>query len=125
VDNVKKILSIVFIVFSLLIWRISYVALNNFAGYFQLYEKYSWMSLAINVLPVLIAVVTYYLCYRIEQVKVYMTDVVSEVKKVVWPTKKETWGATLVVLIAVIISALVLGFFDWGFGMLFKWILSL
>ena len=39
-------------------------------------------------------------------------EVASELKKVTWPTAKEVRAATLVVIIMAIVSALILGLFD-------------
>jgi preprotein translocase subunit SecE len=52
------------------------------------------------------------------------TEVVSELKKVTWPTRKETSNATVVVIITVFISAMFLGFFDlvwsWSTDLIYK-----
>ena len=42
----------------------------------------------------------------------------SELKKVTWPTRKETQAATLVVVVTVIIAAMLLGLFD----MVWSWL---
>ena len=39
-------------------------------------------------------------------------EVVTQVKKVVWPTKRELYSMTFVVCVALVISGLVLGLFD-------------
>jgi preprotein translocase subunit SecE len=50
--------------------------------------------------------------YRNDRVYTLATEVASEVKKVTWPTKKETQAGTLVVIVMVIVSAIILGAFD-------------
>ncbi len=45
--------------------------------------------------------------------KQFLSEVVSELKKVTWPNRKETLGATGVVLILVIIIAVYLGIIDY------------
>jgi preprotein translocase subunit SecE len=40
------------------------------------------------------------------------TEVQGELRKVTWPTRKETVAATMVVIVMVIISSLILGVFD-------------
>ncbi|MBN2573126.1 MAG: preprotein translocase subunit SecE [Deltaproteobacteria bacterium] len=44
-------------------------------------------------------------------------DVTRELEKVTWPTKKETYYATIIVLVTVLIATLILSFFDfvWAF----------
>ncbi|MCL4501110.1 MAG: preprotein translocase subunit SecE [Deltaproteobacteria bacterium] len=43
----------------------------------------------------------------------FISEVVSELKKVIWPNRKETLGTTGVVLILVILSAAYLGMVDY------------
>ena len=46
------------------------------------------------------------------QVRQYLREVVYELRKVVWPSRKETIGTTAVVLVIVIISGVFLGVVD-------------
>lgn len=43
-----------------------------------------------------------------------------EVRKIVWPTRQETWQTTMIVAAVVIVAALML----WGIDTLFGWIVS-
>jgi len=47
-----------------------------------------------------------------EQFRQYLREVVYELKKVVWPSRKETLGTTSVVLVLVILCAVFLGLVD-------------
>ncbi len=49
----------------------------------------------------------------VNSVKQFLSEVVSELKKVTWPNRKETLGATGVVLILVIIVSAYLGMVDY------------
>jgi len=46
-------------------------------------------------------------------VKQFIAEVVSELKKVTWPNRKETLGTTGVVLVLVFIISAYLGLVDW------------
>jgi preprotein translocase subunit SecE len=48
----------------------------------------------------------------VETARQYLREVVYELRKVVWPSRKETLGSTAVVLVIVGISAVFLGFVD-------------
>ncbi|MBI4535602.1 MAG: preprotein translocase subunit SecE [Ignavibacteriae bacterium] len=50
--------------------------------------------------------------YRNDHVYGLACDVAGELKKVSWPTRKETQAATLVVIVTVILAAIILGIFD-------------
>ena len=50
----------------------------------------------------------------------FLMEVKAELKKVSWPSRKETSGGTVVVLIAVLIIASFLGVVDIGLSKLIK-----
>ena len=50
----------------------------------------------------------------------YFREVKSELKKVIWPTFPKVVKNTGIVLIAIIVCAVVLGLFDYVFGMIFQ-----
>ncbi|MCP3898970.1 MAG: preprotein translocase subunit SecE [Desulfobacteraceae bacterium] len=54
----------------------------------------------------------------------YLQEVQSELKKVTWPTRKQTMGTTLVVIVLVAIVSVFLGLFDFGFSKLIQAVLA-
>jgi preprotein translocase subunit SecE len=54
----------------------------------------------------------------------YLQEVQSELKKVTWPTRKQTMGTTLVVMVLVAIVSIFLGLFDMGFSKLIQAVLA-
>ena len=50
----------------------------------------------------------------------FVSEVRSELKKVVWPTKKELVNYTIAVFIAVILISVIIGIVDTVFAELFK-----
>jgi preprotein translocase subunit SecE len=50
--------------------------------------------------------------YRNDRIYHLANEVSSELKKVTWPTAKEVRSATLVVIVMAIVSAIILGLFD-------------
>jgi preprotein translocase subunit SecE len=45
----------------------------------------------------------------------FLKDVVRELKRVSWPTKKALLNYTIIVVVTIIIFAVILGVFDFGF----------
>jgi len=45
----------------------------------------------------------------------FLKDVVRELKRVTWPTKKALLNYTIVAIVAIIFFAVILGVFDFGF----------
>ena len=54
----------------------------------------------------------------------FLREVKTELKKVTWPSRKDTLSATMIVLVTVLIVAFILGVFDYGLSNLVKQLLS-
>ncbi len=54
----------------------------------------------------------------------FLREVNMELKKVTWPTKKQTTGTTLVVLVFVFVAAAFLGLFDYSLSKLVQVVLT-
>jgi preprotein translocase subunit SecE len=61
---------------------------------------------------------------KFESAKQFLREVKNELKKVTWPSRKDTLSGTAVVLVAVFIIALFLGIVDLGLSHLIKELLS-
>jgi len=46
----------------------------------------------------------------------FIADIISELRKVVWPTRAETANLTLVVIVVAVAVGILLGVVDWGFS---------
>jgi preprotein translocase subunit SecE len=65
-----------------------------------------------NLLSLLVAAGAAIFAYRNKRAYNFSTDVIQELRKVTWPSRKETRTATVVVIVCTIIVAIILGFFD-------------
>lgn len=59
-----------------------------------------------------VAAVGAIILYRMPSVHGWAHEVAAELSKVTWPTRKETWSATIVVLVVSVIAAVILGVMD-------------
>ena len=91
------------ILFYLLQWSIDWIW-----GYFSTSPGDFQISLMAAVAAVVIGIAA----YKNDTAYHYANEVATELKKVTWPTAKEVRGATIVVIVMTIISALVLFLFD-------------
>jgi len=55
----------------------------------------------------------------------FYRETVGELKKVVWPTWPEARNLTVIVLFVILVTAMVLGGFDYVFAQLFRLVLGL
>lgn len=63
-----------------------------------------------------VAVITGIVLYRHDRIYTLANEVAGELKKVTWPTAKEIRTATTVVVVMSIISAMILGVFDFAWS---------
>ncbi len=56
----------------------------------------------------------------VPQSRQFLTEVVSELRKVHWPTRQETVAATIVVIVVVLIVSLWLGLVDAAVSFVFR-----
>lgn len=70
----------------------------------------------ITLLAAIIAVVVGVTTYRNDRIYTLANEVATELKKVTWPNAKEVRSATTVVIIMALVSALVLGLFDFAWS---------
>jgi preprotein translocase subunit SecE len=60
----------------------------------------------------LVAFIAAVATYRSKKVHSFVVEVCVELSKVTWPTRKETWSQTVIVIVVSIIAAIILGVFD-------------
>ncbi len=91
------------VMFYLLQWSIDWLW-----GYFGSPPSELRITLLAGVSATLLAI----FLYRSDRIYTLANEVAGELKKVTWPTAKEVRTATIVVIVMAIISALILGVFD-------------
>jgi preprotein translocase subunit SecE len=60
----------------------------------------------------------------INKIKIFLTDARIELRKVTWPTRKQTIASTSVVILVVFIVSTFLGIVDFGLAKLIKLVLG-
>jgi preprotein translocase subunit SecE len=80
-------------------------------------------DLAVSIFGVVSGSLIAFLTWRNKNIFTKASEIVMELKKVTWPTRKETSAATLVVIVTVIIASFILGIFDliwsWATGKIY------
>jgi len=74
-------------------------------------------AVVITALSAVIAIGATVSLYRNERAHTLVVDVVAELAKVTWPSRKETYASTIVVIVTSLIAAAIVGAFDyvWSF----------
>jgi preprotein translocase subunit SecE len=59
-----------------------------------------------------------------QKIMLFLNDAKGELKRVTWPSRKQTMASTLVVIIVVFVMAIFFGIIDFGLAKLIKLILG-
>jgi len=60
----------------------------------------------------------------LQKIKQFLIDAKAELKRVTWPSKKQTMASTMVVIVIVFVMAIYFGIIDFGLAKLIKFILG-
>jgi len=96
---------------------------QKLVGAYDLEARVRNAELILRGLSVLAGVVLFFALYRSESATQFMSEVVVELSRVTWPTRKETSAATILVIIMVVLSGLFLGFLDYLWTVILKWVI--
>lgn len=112
----QKIVSATVVGFGVALWFV----LN--AGIVKVFDHYD-LTFGIydaikHAIPLLVSAVSVFVLLKNITVTNFLTEVVVELRKVTWPSSKDTWSATFVVIVFVIIISFILGAMDLGWAYL-------
>ena len=62
---------------------------------------------------------------KVNRISLFFKETSGELRKVSWPTRKEAWSLTKVVIVVMIVMAILLFVLDLGFQSFFNYIFSL
>ena len=107
-----KIVTVSFVIFSFLLAYVAKVVFETLSVAVGFFAAYYSMDVFRHGIPIAVGLSVFLLFQFKDSYRVLADEVVTEVRKVVWPTKKELYSMTTVVCVILIVSGLVLGLFD-------------
>ncbi len=114
-DN-RKIILAFYMVCSAVLWFLSRSFLDWLYHTFYAIRRYAAVTTLRELLPVILGAILFGFLFRNPKVNTVMDEVVSELKKVTWPTRDDVVKSTTVVIICIAIASFILAGFDliWG-----------
>jgi preprotein translocase subunit SecE len=114
-DN-RKIILTFYIVSSLIVGFMLRTGIQYFYSISFRIRQIPGITAIREAVPVAIALILFAFLARHKRYNDLLDDVVSELKKVTWPSREDVVRSTVVVLACIAIASLILGFFDvfWG-----------
>ncbi len=110
----SKILTLSFAIASGILGLTVHLLIKAFSGAFGVVARAAEHDLVKHGLPIAIGFGLFLFLQFSPKILTWGEEVVSEVKKVVFPSRKDTTGMTVVVLIFVFISSIIVTVFDFG-----------
>src|SRR3989338_5246656 len=98
--------------FSILVWFVVGKFWDWCGRAFDIHFLVANIDLIHLALPIIVGLGTFGFLERYRRWNEFFMEAILEVKKISWPTQKQTAGATLVVIITVVIISFLLGLFD-------------
>ncbi len=124
-DENKKIITLSFVITAFLTFVVIRVLFQSLAVSFGVIGKYWAITAVQHAVPVGIGLITFIALQFNKKVVVFADECVVEIKKVVWPSRKDTIAMTIVCCVMVVIAGVVLGIFDFTSSASVKWFLSI
>ena len=123
-DKYAKIIQVSGFLFSVVTGYCIKVIFEFFAVLFGPVAKIYGMEIFRHGIPVSLGLLCFFIIQFHPKVQKWLMDVVIEIDKVVWPTKKDTFSMTAVVCFVLILSGIVLGLFDLSAATLMRFIMN-
>jgi len=121
----QKIITVTFVAFSFLVAIVFRVLLESAAATWGPIAKFYAQDWVQHGLPVGFGVLAFIVLQFNKKVLIWADEVITELLKVVWPSKKDTSAMTVVVCVMLVISCVIIGFFDFMSSNLVKMIINI
>ncbi|MGZ3769367.1 MAG: preprotein translocase subunit SecE [Bdellovibrio sp.] len=108
----SKILTLSFAIAAILIGLTTSLLIKAFAGAFGVVARLADSDVIRHGFPVVLGLVLFSLLQFNPRVLAWGEDVVAEIRKVVWPSRKDTVAMTIACVIMVLISSVIVSSFD-------------
>ncbi|KYG68176.1 preprotein translocase subunit SecE [Bdellovibrio bacteriovorus] len=108
----SKILTISFAIAAILVGLTTSLLIKAFAGAFGVVARAADSDVIRHGVPVALGLVVFAVLQFNPKVMAWGEEVVSEIRKVVWPSRKDTTAMTIACVVMVLISSVIISSFD-------------
>lgn len=110
--NNQNIVNFAFVVAGFIAYFITNVLLEVLAGTFGAVARVRSIDMVNHGLPVAVGLITFLILVFNKKTQTWADESVTEVRKVVWPSRKDTVAMTIVCCVMVVIAGISLGVYD-------------
>ncbi len=123
-DN-RKVITVAFVLASVLAASVVEVIEGVLAVNFSAVARFRALSAVQHGLPVGVGIVTFLILQTNKKTVAWADECVSEIRKVVWPSQKETTAMTMVCCVMLLLAGAWFGLFDYLSGSLVKMLIKM
>lgn len=116
----ESIISLAFVVAGFLGFALTSVILEVLAGTFGPVARIRNLPAVQHGLPVTVGIVVFLVLFLNKNIHHWADECVAEVRKVVWPSRKDTMAMTMVCCVMVLVAGIGFGIFDFFASQLIK-----
>lgn len=120
----SKILTISYAALAALVALTVHLLIVAFAGAFGIVARMADSDMVRHGFPVVLGLVLFAALQFNSKVNAWGEDVVAEIRKVVWPSRKDTTAMTMVCVAMVLISSVIISTFDLLSGYLINFLMK-
>ncbi len=121
----NKIITVSFMVSGILIGIVVSVVMTTMAALATgAVGRFLAQDIVLHGVPVAIGIVAFLALQFNRSVLEWAGEVVSEIRRVVWPSRKDTTSMTIMVCVMLIVSGIVFGVLDMASGVVVNWLLK-
>jgi preprotein translocase subunit SecE len=121
----KKIITLSFVVAAGLAGLLISTLIDVLATSSGTFSRIFSNTYAVHGVPVVVAVAVFAYLFLNTKISIWAEEVVVEIRKVVWPSRKDTTAMTILVCVMVVISGVFLGVIDLLQTRIVQWIIDL
>lgn len=112
----RKIIVSLYIAAGLLVWFLTHASIQYLYQSFYKVSRIPGIGVGREVIPVVLAALVVLVLFKNAKVNEVLEEVVSELKKVTWPSREDVVRSTYVVMVCILIASVFLAAFDllWG-----------
>jgi preprotein translocase subunit SecE len=123
-SNNSKIITLSLALFSAIIGFAVHKLIISFAGAFGVIARLAGSDFVRHIFPVALALVLFLTLQFSSKIVAWADEVVSELKKVVFPSRKDTTAMTVVVVVMVLVSSVIITTFDFLSGYVLRLVMN-
>jgi len=120
----RKVLTVAFLIAGGLAFTVVRVLFDTLGGIFAPIERWRSVDLVNHGLPLVVGLATFLFLQMNPKVVTWADEVSSEIRKIVWPSQRDTTVTTIAVCVMVLVAGLGLSVIDYMSSVLIKWIVN-